>query len=83
MYLLSQNKAVSVNSTTLSSISIEKAVFVNKEFEEKFPEAHAILAFGKGDKTYIMGIYTNKERAEREMERLHDAMSEKEPTYSF
>ena len=83
MYILSQDGEISVNSTTLSSLGIEQGRYADEELRSVFPVPYEIIAYGKGDKKYRMGLYADKEEAIRSLEYLHSAMGRMEKTYIF
>lgn len=83
MYILSQNKLLTVNSTILSSINIEKIEWDDPDMIKKYPDAHKIVAYGKGEKVYLLGIYDGKKSAEWKLSWLHEAMKENQKTFEF
>jgi hypothetical protein len=83
MYIMSQNGEISVNSTALISFGIEKTKFLDEETSKAFPEPYVVIAYGKGDKEYRMGLYTDKEDAVWNLKRQHEAMKNAEKTFRF
>jgi len=83
MYILSQDREKSVNNTTLSSFGIRQVEYANEELSAKFPKPYAVIAYGKGDKEYLMAVYANKEEALRNLEEMHRAIKRSEKTIEF
>ncbi len=83
MYILSQDRMTTINSTALTSINIEKIRFFDPKFEERFPDAHRIVAYGKGEKIYILGAYEDKQNAIYHLTWLLNAMKDNERTYEM
>ena len=82
MYITNQTKSISVNTTSLTSIEIVPLELSDKN-DEIGPEACAIYAYGKGDKSYLLGVYTNKERATLEIKDIQLAMEESRKVYQM
>ena len=83
MYILSQDGKTSVNSTTLSSLGIERGRCYDEELRDVFTAPCEVIAYGKGDKEYRMGLYADKEEAIENLRDLHGAMERSEKTYAF
>lgn len=83
MFIMSQDEDLTVNSTTLSSINIEKISFIDDKLQKQYPDAHKVVAYGKGEKSYLLGIYGSKVSAEYALRRLHIAMDENMKTFRF